>query len=273
MNTPHEPDDAPAAADPTPSRRIRAVSARAARWSTAAVGFVAALLGVVFVLFPALKPSVPVTPPDMRATVSAHPSAAILTYGQYLDRSNVPRGQLDAVALGRRGIVVQFDFTITGYQNRALPIRWELLDARQGDQLDQSADATITSSAPVSDSGVYYIWAPLPNRRADPVYVAVQLLQPKDAGVLQLAHGETPPIKLPPIGGWPPSGRVGRRVCAASFALAGRMLQGPGGGPRTTPHGQRQRTAPAVLPPARGFPRLSRVRARPVAQHAGRLPL
>lgn len=170
---------------------LRSLPVRVARWTSAVVGFVATTLGVVFVLFPALKPDDP--PPTQGATLS-NPSPEALTWGQYLDRQDLDRAPYDPKALRRRGIFVEFDYTIEGYKDKALPLRWQLIDARGGDQLGKSRDTLITPEAP-KDGGSHAIWVPLPARRAARLFVQLQLYEP--TGEVPIGRARTARFRPP----------------------------------------------------------------------------
>jgi len=170
---------------------LRSLPVRLARWTSGVVGFVATLLGVVFVLFPAIKPEEP--PPTKGAKLS-NLRHTELSYGQYLDRLGWDRAPYDAPALRRRGILVEFDFAIEGYKDKALPLRWQLIDARRGGQLAKSRDNEIIPEAP-KDGGTFPVWVPLRHRRPQRVYVQLQLYG--DTGEAPIARKETPPFRAP----------------------------------------------------------------------------
>lgn len=154
-----------------PDKVLRSLPVRVARWTSAIVGFVATLLGVVFVLFPGAKPDGP--PVTMRAALS-QPTAEVLTYGQYLDRVDLRRSPYDASALRRRGVFIELDWSAEGYKDKALPLRWQLIDARRGEQLGRSRDISVTPEAP-HDAATGRLWAPLPRGRTRDLAVQVEL--------------------------------------------------------------------------------------------------
>lgn len=171
-------------------KTLRSLPVRIARWTSAIVGFVATLLGVIFVLFPGVKPDEP--PITTRAALSK-PTTEVLTYGQYLDRINLRRGSYDAEALRRRGIFVEFDWSVEGYKDKALPLRWQLIDARRGEQLGRSRDVTITPEAP-RDAATWSVWAPLPRGRVRQMAVQVQLYD--ETGRWPIARARTRSLTL-----------------------------------------------------------------------------
>lgn len=189
-------DPATRSAKGSSDKVLRSLPMRIARWTSAAVGFVATLLGVVFVLFPALKPEGP--PPSKSATLT-EPAVEALSWGQYLDRKDVDRAAYDAPTLRRRGTFVEFDFAIEGYKDKRLPLRWQLIDAGRGDQLGKSRDTFITPEAP-TDKGTWDVWVPSPRGRASRAFVQLQLYE--DSGDVPIARLRTAPFRLPaPRGG------------------------------------------------------------------------
>lgn len=181
------PDDhAPPAARDSHASDLRSLPVRIARWTSALVGFVATVLGVVFVLFPALKPEGPA--PTKGATLS-HPVREMLSWGQYLDRKDLDRRPYDAAALRRPGVFVEFDYVIEGYKEQALPLRWQLIDARGGDQLGKSRDTQIVPEAS-TDKASWDVWVPLPRRHVQRVFVQLQLFEQR--GTVPIGRLRTP---------------------------------------------------------------------------------
>jgi hypothetical protein len=159
---------------------------RVARAIAGAVGCAATILGVVFVLWPSLKPEAP--PTDRGARLSHAQVAPDLTFGEYLDRIEQSRRPYGPAVLGRRGAYVEFDFSVRGYKGKELPLRWQLLDARTGAQLDHSRALRI-EPAVNTDAGSWNVWTPLPpgTRR---MYVEIQLYN--DAGTVPIGRIRTP---------------------------------------------------------------------------------
>ena len=168
----------------------RPLPVRIAQWVSSSVAFVGALLGVVFVLFPALKPEGEA--PVRNATLSDL-TYEKLSWGSYLDRESVDATQFPDSMLRRRGVLVGFDATIEGYKKRDLPLRWQLVDARSGVQLDESKDYRLESLS-AKDGGHPAVWVPLPSRRSGHVRVLVELFE--DSGRDPIDTLETPPIRL-----------------------------------------------------------------------------
>jgi hypothetical protein len=91
------------------------------------------------------------------------------------------------VALAQRGAYVEFDFSVRGYKNKLLPLRWQLLNARSGVQLKHSRDLRVKPEVN-TDSGSWNVWIPMP-RRARRMYVQIQLYN--DAGTVPIGRVRT----------------------------------------------------------------------------------
>jgi hypothetical protein len=158
---------------------------RVARATAAIVGFVATTIGIVFGLWPSLRPDPPAT--NRGAKLSDAQVEAGMTFGQYLDRieqSRKPYGETD---LARRGAFVEFDFSVRGYKDKFLPLRWQLVEARSGTQLDQSRDLRLKPQVS-TDAGSWSVWVPMP-RRTRRMYVQIQLYNP--AGTVPIGRVRT----------------------------------------------------------------------------------
>jgi hypothetical protein len=175
------------ASGPSPSlaERLRALP-RVARAIAGAVGFAATLIGLAFVLWPSLKPDPP--PVDKGAKLSRAQVEPRLTFGEYLDRAERSRRPYGPAALAQRGAYVEFDFSVRGYKDKLLPLRWQLLDARSGAQLKHSRDLLVKPEVN-TDSGSWNVWIPTP-RRPRRLYVQIQLYN--DAGTVPIGRVRTP---------------------------------------------------------------------------------
>jgi hypothetical protein len=95
----------------------------------AVAGAIAAIAGLVFVFVPDWRPDP--TPDEGSATFSEPMLEQPVTYGQYLDRVEVPRDTSSPEELERPGVLVSVQVTIKGYRGQALPLRWFLLDGAE----------------------------------------------------------------------------------------------------------------------------------------------
>jgi hypothetical protein len=155
-----------------PSEQQRALAVRIARVVSSTIGLAATVLGVVFVLWPSLKPEPP--PAARSATLSNVTLDRSVAFGQYLDRIKLTRAPYTPATLSRRGAYVEFDYAIAGYKGKRLPLRWQLVDASTADQLAQSEDLGIKAQA-TTDRGTWFVWVPLPHGHARRFFVQIQL--------------------------------------------------------------------------------------------------
>ena len=158
-----------------------------------AVAAVVLVAAAVLVLGPLLKPQ------DAPATKAASLSHLTLdrnvTFGQYLDRKATSRKPYEPAMLARRGAYITFEYRIEGYRGKRLPLRWQLFDARTGDQVDQSRDIAIKPTAD-TDQGTWDFWIPLP-RGHERFSIQVQLYD--NAGLVPIGQAQTKRFPAPEV--------------------------------------------------------------------------
>jgi hypothetical protein len=159
---------------------------------------IAMLLGVGLLLWPSLKPQG--APSTKAAALKNLTLDRNISFGQYLDRKELSRASYGAAQLQRRGAFVSFDFTITGYKGKRLPLRWQLIDARTGDQLEQSRDVGITPDAQ-TDQGSWDVWVPVPSGTGRRFFVQLQLYD--DRGTVPIGRQRTATFGPPTANGAP----------------------------------------------------------------------
>jgi hypothetical protein len=158
-----------------------------------AVAAVAVVAAALFALWPLLKPED--TPPTKAARLSGLTLDRDLRFDQYLDRKGLSRAPYRPARLARHGAYVTFLFRIEGYRHKRLPLRWQLFDARTGDQLDQSRDYAITPAAN-TDQGNWDFWVPLP-RGHKRFSIQVQLYD--NAGLVPIGQVQTKRFPAPEV--------------------------------------------------------------------------
>jgi hypothetical protein len=169
----------------TPSRPL---PLRLAKAAAAVVAFVGSVLGIVFVLWPSLKPEAP--SPIRRVELSGVTLERPVTFGAYLRRIQQPAGGLEDAVLRQRGALASFDFVIEGYKNRRLPLAWQLVEARGGDVLDESRDVWLEPEV-TKDSGTWPVWVPLPRGRPRRVFIQCALYEPRGVVALETFRTRT----------------------------------------------------------------------------------
>ena len=162
-----------------PAGSSRAV--RAAKAAAAGVAFVASVLGIVFLLWPSLKPEPPSR--TRKVDLSRLTLERPVTFGAYLRRIHQAPGGLTDAMLNQRGALASFDFVLVGYKDRRLPIAWQLIDTRGGDVLAEDRAVWLEPEAN-NDSGNWPVWVPLPEGERRRVFIEVKLYEPR--GVVAL---------------------------------------------------------------------------------------
>ena len=151
---------------------------------------VAVVAAAFLVLWPASRPQ------DAPATKAARLSNLTLdrdvTFGQYLDRKEYSRQPRAGAARPARGIR-RVQLPDPGLPRQAPAAALAAVDARTGDQLDQSRDVAITPAAN-TDQGSWDVWVPLP-RGHKRFYVQVQLYN--NAGLVPIGRLRTERFPAP----------------------------------------------------------------------------
>jgi hypothetical protein len=158
-------------------RKLRLRPLPIANAIAAVATFAATMTGLIFGLWPALKPT---DPPATKGATLSNTTVDHVTFGQYLDRDGRSRSPYRSAHLQRRGALVGFDLNVKGYLNKHLPLRLQLLDARTGDQVNQSRDFSFIPRA-TNDHNSLSFWMRVPTGRNRRFYVEVQLLDNRGA--------------------------------------------------------------------------------------------
>jgi hypothetical protein len=158
-------------------RKLRLRPLQIAKAIGAVATFAATVTGLLFGLWPALKPT---DPPATKGAALSNATVDRVRFGQYLDRDGRSRSPYGSALLERRGALVGFDLNVKGYLNKRLPLRLQLLDARTGDQVNQARDFSFIPRA-TDDHNSLSFWMPVPSGRDRRFYVEVQLLDNRGA--------------------------------------------------------------------------------------------
>ena len=153
-------------------------------------GAIAAIVGLLFLFFPDLRPDP--TPDEGSATFSEATLEQPVTYGQYLDRVEIPRDTSTEEELRRSGALVNVEVTIKGYRGMALPLRWYLLDGAEIVE-QQSRRHALTSDRNEAPAA-WSFWVPVP-AGAGPFKVVMEIFPPNPkTGTVRLDVEETEPF-------------------------------------------------------------------------------
>jgi hypothetical protein len=155
-------------------------------------GAIAAVLGVVFLLLPNLRPEA--TPQEGSATFEKPTLEQPVTFGQYLRRVELPQTGYTANRLRQVGVIAAVQLTIKGYRGKRLPLRWYVLDLETHDIVDeQSKKYTFEPDRNVTPL-TWPFWVSLPETPG-PFKVVFEIYPPNakpgKPGVVPFAKAET----------------------------------------------------------------------------------
>lgn len=151
------------------------------------VTVVSGIVGLVFLLLPQLKPEGP--PQNQQANLSKPRVEPNISRAQYLRRTDDELAGFTKKELAVRGAFIELRVEIVGYKGKLLVLKWELIDASNGNQLhDERSDGFI---APANEGAVTQrLFVPLP-RRPGTFFVRIELLREGKYGPIPLASTRT----------------------------------------------------------------------------------
>ena len=158
----------------------------------AVAGAIAAVLGVVFLLVPNLRPEP--TPQEGSATFEKPTLEQPVTFGQYLRRVELPQEGYTPEQLKQPGVIAAVQLTIKGYRGERLPLRWYALDLGTHDIVDeQSKKYTFQPDRNVTPL-TWPFWVALP-KTPGPFKIVFEIYPPNakpgKPGVVPFAKAET----------------------------------------------------------------------------------
>jgi hypothetical protein len=174
---------------------------RAVVSASALVAVVGAVLGLLFVLWPELRPDEP--PPAMGAELGEAKLEPNVTLGDFvarrgdaLRRQAPETREFTPEQLARAGAILTFQAVIEGYEGERCTVRWSTFDAGTGRRLAGPANLVDQDGWPTKyitptagrDQVDAEIWLPLP-REPGPFFARVELLDP---GEVRLASLDSP---------------------------------------------------------------------------------
>jgi hypothetical protein len=189
VTVPRQPVPRRRRAKPRPAAHRGRPSVKAvAQGFVVVVGLAGTLVGLVFAVWPSIKPEGPAL--TKGATLEHLSADEVITRRQYFQRAQLPTTGFTVDQLARRGLYVTFDISIEGYKGRELLLRWELVNATTGNQM-ADAESTIFKPVALRDAASWQEWIPLPSGNRTYV-VFVRLYDP--TGRVPLATQRSGPI-------------------------------------------------------------------------------
>jgi hypothetical protein len=154
------------------------------------VGLVSGVIGLVFLLFPQLRPERKEPPADQSASVSGMVVNPHTTRGQFLDYLGRSKRGLTEEQLAVVGSSAFARVQIAGYRGRTLTLERQLIDTQTGNLVGQARDFLVTPPAE-KVTHRWGDWAPLPSRRGSFIFV-IKLLDDKQHA--EVACGQSEPF-------------------------------------------------------------------------------
>jgi hypothetical protein len=141
---------------------------------TALVGLITGVVTLLFLFFPGLKP---VHVDVGTAAITDVKTLQPVTERRYLQEMELPKGTMSRASLDQPGVLVSFHYQLEGFGGRAIPLRWELNNAKTNDLVDQDQALSITPTTN-SEGRDWDVWVPQPKRQGT-YYITVTLYQPQ----------------------------------------------------------------------------------------------
>jgi hypothetical protein len=154
------------------------------------VGLISGIAGLIFLFNPDLQPSGEAD--EQAATLSNLRVRPNLSFRDFLAHEDFPSTGYTPKKLAERGAMLQFRVSITGFEGRALVLKWELFDAAAGHQVAESLDRSIKPTTRTNTANQRF-FVPLP-QKAGSYYAVVELLEQKKTHLLPLDTLETDPF-------------------------------------------------------------------------------
>jgi ribosomal protein L40E len=154
---------------------------------------IATILGLLFLLWPSIKPVEPPTLSAVLSNVSVEPN---VTREEFLRRNNSPTSGYTREQLQTNGAVVAFDVQLKGFEGRWCPSRWSIYDAPSDTRVPEielaDQPGTIFQPEVADDHAGDKIWVQFPDRAGS---YKVRLEIYDDKGVL-LTHMDSQPVSV-----------------------------------------------------------------------------
>src|SRR5262249_19345480 len=135
------------------------------------VGLISGVVGLLFLLFPGIRPATPAGPRDRSATLSDVSAPSPATRGQYLDYADLKKAGLTKAQLEQRGAMSSFKVTLVGYKGKTLPLQRQVVDLSTGDVIGETRDFTLRPNSDAENHRPFWDWVPLRPGRGSYVMV------------------------------------------------------------------------------------------------------
>jgi hypothetical protein len=160
---------------------------RLAKKAGVVAGLCSAVVGLVFVFFPGLKPEPEPPTADRSAAITGVVMNPSTTRGQFLDYSDQSKLGFTRQQLAEVGASAFARVRIAGFRGATLTLERQIVDARSGDVVGQARDFLVRPSAD-KVTHRWWDWAPLHTGRGRYVMV-IKLLD--ESAKAAIACGQT----------------------------------------------------------------------------------
>jgi hypothetical protein len=154
------------------------------------VGLISGVLGLVFLLFPGLRPDVGRPTPEQKAEVKGLVVTPQTTRGQFLDYSDQSKLGFTKEQLAVVGTSAFASVHLVGYTGKTLTLERQLVDTRTGDVVGQARDFRVKPSAE-DVTHRWWDWAPQRPGRGSYILV-IKVLDEKQHSAI--ACGQSAPF-------------------------------------------------------------------------------
>lgn len=186
---PPEAEPPAVASEPAPTPRRRRLRRPTLVEASALVALIGAIVALVFKFAPDLQPQP--SPTTVRATISDVRAVRPVSFRRFLQRQQLPISpDMTPEFLARRGVMVQFAYTLVGLSGKDLGLSWQLSDAVTNEQVDAEQSAYLLTPSKNEDAGDWAVWIPAP-KQGRTYYATVTIFKPQGPPY-ELKHFDTP---------------------------------------------------------------------------------
>jgi hypothetical protein len=134
------------------------------------VGLISGVVGLLFLLFPGIRPESPSAGRDRSASLTGL-KLEPTTRGHYLDYADLRKSGLTKGQLDQQGAMATFKVTLVGYKGKSLPLQRQLVDVDSGDVIGETRDFTLEPNSDAENGMPFWDWVPLRPGRGSYVMV------------------------------------------------------------------------------------------------------
>jgi hypothetical protein len=185
------PEAEPPAVDsePAPTRGGRRLRRPTLLEASALVALIGAIVALVFKFAPDLEPQP--SPTKVEATISEVRAVRPVTFRRFLQRQQLPISpEMTPEFLARRGVMIQFAYTLVGLSGKNLRLSWQLSDAVTNELVAEEQSAYLLTPSRNEDSGDWAVWIAAP-KQGRTYYATVTIFKPQGPPY-ELKHFDTP---------------------------------------------------------------------------------